>query len=183
MLDELYDRLRIVELKNKNKLEDLKQQKNRLKIEKQEIKERHLSQLITKDTEDEIFSISDKDAIGRESYFNEVKGNDYYPLLKYLIWNGYIDETYNDYMTYFYEGGMKKEDKMFLRSVVEHRAKEPDYSLKDVKKVANSLRSIDFDQEESLNYDLFEVLLKEDNYVSSRNRIINQIRIKKNYDF
>ena len=183
VLDELYDRLRIVELKNKNKLEDLKQQKNRLKIEKQEIKERHLSQLITKDTEDEIFSISDKDAIGRESYFNEVKGNDYYPLLKYLIWNGYIDETYNDYMTYFYEGGMKKEDKMFLRSVVEHRAKEPDYSLKDVKKVANSLRSIDFDQEESLNYDLFEVLLKEDNYVSSRNRIINQIRIKKNYDF
>lgn len=183
VIDELHDRLKIVELKNKNKTGDLRQQKKRLEIERKELREKHLSQLITKDTEEEIFSISDKDPIGRESHFKEVKGNNYYPLLKYLIWNGYIDETYSDYMTYFYEGGIKKEDKMFLRSVAEHRAKDYDYSLNDVEKVANSLRSIDFDQEETLNYDLFEFLLKEDNYVESRSRIINQIRIKKNYDF
>lgn len=182
-LEEFHDRLRIMELKNNDKTEGLIKEKKGLQIEKQEMLEKHLNQLITKDTEEKIFSVTDKDAIGRENYFEEVKGNDYYSLLKYLIWNGYIDETYSDYMTYFYEGDIKKEDKMFLRSIAEHRAKDYGYSLENVEKVANSLRIIDFDEEECLNYDLFEYLLKEDSYMKAKEKVIKQIQKNKNYDF
>lgn len=34
--------------------------------------------------------------IGEENQYNEIKGSDYLELLKFLISNGYIDETYND---------------------------------------------------------------------------------------
>lgn len=39
--------------------------------------------------------------IGELTNFNEIKSSEYFDLLKYLIRYGYIDETYNDYMTYF----------------------------------------------------------------------------------
>lgn len=31
--------------------------------------------------------------IGKENEYKEIKGNDYFELLKFLISNGYIDET------------------------------------------------------------------------------------------
>lgn len=42
----------------------------------------------------------------------------------------YIDETYADYMTYFYENSLSRIDKTFLRSVTDRKAKEYTYQLR-----------------------------------------------------
>ena len=65
--------------------------------------------------------------MGKEICFNDVKGNEYFDLLKYLLRNGYIDESYNDYMSFFYDNSLTVNDKMFLRSITDRKAKKYDY--------------------------------------------------------
>ena len=86
-------------------------------------------ELITRDNIIDIFSITSKNEIGHETSFNEIKGSEYFDLLKYLIRNGYIDETYSDYMTYFYENSLSRIDKAFLCSITHKKTK--DYIYKD----------------------------------------------------
>ena len=64
------------------------------------------------------------DAYELSNDFKEIKSSEYFDLLKYLIRDGYIDETYTDYMTYFYENSLSRIDKVFLRSITDQKAKE-----------------------------------------------------------
>ncbi len=114
--------------------------------------------------------------------FNEIKSSEYFDLLKYLIRNGYIDETYADYMTYFYENSLSRIDKTFLRSITDKKAKEYTYKLKNPQLVVSRLRLVDFDQEESLNFDLFTYLLQTSciDYVE---RLVDQLKNTKNFKF
>lgn len=73
-----------------------------------EIKNKQLHQIITRDNIDTIFTITSTNEIGNVTDFNEIKSSEYFDLLKYLIRNGYIDETYADYMTYFYENSLSR---------------------------------------------------------------------------
>ena len=79
--------------------------------------------IITRDNINKIFSITSTNEIGIVTSFNEIKSSEYFDLLKYLIRNGYIDETYADYMTYFYENSLSRIDKTFLRSITDKKAK------------------------------------------------------------
>ena len=125
-----------------------------------EIKNKQLHQIINRDNIDTIFSITSTNEIGKVTEFNEIKSSEYFDLLKYLIRNGYIDETYADYMTYFYENSLSRIDKTFLRSITDRKAKEYTYRLKNPKLVVSRLRLVDFDQEETLNFDLLTYLLQ-----------------------
>lgn len=88
------------------------------------IQNRQLCEFITRDNIDSIFSITSTNEIGKVTEFNEIKSSEYFDLLKYLIRNGYIDETYTDYMSYFYENSLSRIDKIFLRSITDRKAKE-----------------------------------------------------------
>ena len=88
------------------------------------IQNRQLCKFITRDNIDSIFSITSTNEIGKVTEFNEIKSSEYFDLLKYLIRNGYIDETYTDYMSYFYENSLSRIDKIFLRSITDRKAKE-----------------------------------------------------------
>ena len=140
---------------------------------------RRLCQIITKDNIDSIFSITSTNEIGTVTYFNEIKSSEYFDLLKYLIRNGYIDETYADYMTYFYENSLSRIDKTFLRSITDKKAKEYTYKLKNPKFVVSRLRLVDFDQEEALNFDLFTYLLQT-SHIDYVERLIEQLKSTKN---
>lgn len=87
------------------------------------IQNEQLSEIITRDNIDSIFGIKSENEIGKVTEFNEIKSSEYFDLLKYLIRNGYIDETYADYMTYFYENSLSRIDKTFLRSITDKRQK------------------------------------------------------------
>ena len=47
----------------------------------------------------------------------KIKGSEHFALVKYLIRNGYIDETYADYMTYFYENILMRTENFLLLSL------------------------------------------------------------------
>lgn len=148
--------------------------------------DKSLHEIITRDNIDVIFSITSKNEIGTVTDFSNIKSNEYFDLLKYLIRNGYIDETYTDYMTYFYENRLSRTDKIFLRSITDKKAKEYTYHLDNPKKVISRLRLVDFDQEEILNYDLLTYLISnrfENNYFEYLKRFITQLKETWNLDF
>ncbi|HCT64759.1 MAG TPA: hypothetical protein DIC60_05775 [Lachnospiraceae bacterium] len=150
------------------------------------VKNRRLHEIITRDNIGKIFSITSKNEIGEVANFNEIKSSEYFDLLKYLIRNGYIDETYADYMTYFYENSLSRIDKTFLRSITDKKAKEYTYQLQNPQLVISRLRLVDFEQEEALNLDLLEYLLLNDG-ISNNGKylktLITQIRERKNFEF
>ncbi|WP_206536238.1 hypothetical protein [Halobacillus sp. BAB-2008] len=160
--------------KIKNEISELEQKKSKLQ-------NKRLYEIVTKENINEVFSVKHLNEIGEESSFIDVKTSPYFPLTKYLIRNGYIDETYSDYMTYFYEHSLSRTDKIFLRSITDKDAKEFSFSLKDPSLVISRLRDADFDEEEILNFDLLEYLLK----YSHRNlrRFLKQLKDKKRFDF
>ena len=143
---------------------------------------RQLCEIITRDNIDSIFSITSTNEVGTVTHFNEIKSSEYFDLLKYLIRNGYIDETYADYMTYFYENSLSRIDKTFLRSITDKKAKEYTYKLKNPKLVVSRLRLVNFDQEETFNFDLFTYLLQT-SHIDYVERLIEQLKSTKNLKF
>ena len=148
-----------------------------------EIKNKQLHQIITRNNIDTIFSITSTNEIGTVTNFNEIKSSEYFDLLKYLIRNGYIDETYADYMTYFYENSLSRIDKTFLRSVTDRKAKEYTYQLKNPGLVVSRLRLVDFDQEEILNFALLTYLLYTQSHIEYLERFFDQLKETKNFKF
>ncbi len=156
---EYVERKKALENKASNKIEDLKREISKINKNKVDTVSKKLSEIITKENISEIFSTSYTNEIGEEFSYSDVKSNKYFPLIKFLIRNGYIDETYSDYMTYFYEFSLSRIDKIYLRSVTDEVAKEFSYQLKDPVLVNSRLKEVDFEKEEILNFDLLEYLL------------------------
>ena len=143
-----------------------------------------LAKIITRDNIDKIFGgLVTRNELGQETRYEEIKRSEYFDLLKYLIRNGYIDETYADYMTYFYENSLSRIDKIFLRSVSDKKAKPSDYRLSKPSMVLSRLRPYDFDQEETLNYMLCDELLSDGKYNEHLHHLIQQIKDNGEYQF
>lgn len=176
------ERKQAIENRLNNTIPDLENAKLSLEQELILTQNKPLSDIITRDNIIKIFSITSTNEIGYVTEFNEIKSSEYFDLLKYLIRNGYIDETYADYMTYFYENSLSRVDKTFLRSITDKRTKEYTYKLKEPKLVVSRLRLVDFDQEETLNFDLFTYLLQT-SHIDYTVRLINQLKDTKNFKF
>lgn len=136
------ERRQAIENRLNNKILDLEEEIFRLKQELILMQSKSLDDIITRDNISTIFSITSTNEIGVVTDFNEIKSSEYFDLLKYLIRNGYIDETYADYMTYFYENSLSRIDKTFLRSVTDRKAKEYTYQLKNPQMVISRLRRV-----------------------------------------
>jgi KAP family P-loop domain len=172
-----------IENKLKSHLPYLEDELSRLEQEIILTKSKQLNEIITRENIDFIFKVTTTNEIGVETNFHEIKASEYFALLKYLIRNGFIDETYSDYMTYFYETSLSRVDKTFLRSITDKKAKEYTYQLKNPARVTDRLRLVDFDQEEILNFDLFQHLLQTNTNLTFLNRFLQQLRDNRNYKF
>lgn len=154
-----------------------------IKNEMVALQSKQLKDVITRENIDSIFKVTTTNEINVENKFHEIKGSEYFDLLKYLIRNGYIDETYPDYMTYFYENSLNRMDKIFLRSITDRKKKEFTYNLRDRELVISRIREVDFDQEETLNFDLLEHLLQTPENEKYLDRLIIQLKDTKNFEF
>ena len=161
----------------------LNQEVKNLKQKEIKLQNESLHEIITRDNIDRIFSVTSKNEIGIVTDFKDIKSDEYFDLLKYLIRNGYIDETYADYMTYFYENSLSRIDKIFLRSVTDKKAKDYTYHLEKPEKVVSYLRLLDFDQEEILNFDLLTYLLSNQSYDDYLDRLLTQLKESMNFNF
>lgn len=181
--DEYDKRLQVINDRNSQAIQKLEEKLYVYESELQKIETAPLASIITRENIDEIFSITTINEIGEEKDFNEIKGSEYFALVKYLIRNGHIDETYADYMTYFYEDSLARIDKIFLRSITDKKAKPYNYALKSPEMVFSRLQPNDFDQEETQNFMLCDYLLSEKRGSDHLSHFISQLRNSKAYSF
>ena len=163
----------------------LQLQRERVKLEEKlhRLNTSKLSEIISRENAKRVFAFTPQDELGEEINCDEIKTNPHFSLLKYLIRNGYIDESYSDYMTYFYANALSNVDKNFLISVTDKEAKEYTYELRAPQLVFESLRIIDFEEEETLNFSLFGFLIAEKKDSEHLRRFVSQLREKKKYEF
>ncbi|MCC3863157.1 hypothetical protein K0040_02360 [Terrisporobacter petrolearius] len=178
------ERKKNFELIQSNKHYEIKDRISILNDEKVILNYKKLSEVITRENINEIFDVNYKNFIGEINDFNEIKSSQYFDLIKYLIRNGYIDETYTDYMTYFYPNSLSRNDKIFLRSVTDKKAKEWTYNIENPKLVLSRLKEVDFDEIETLNFNLFEYLLQSQHENKKYlDRFMNQLRESRQFKF
>ncbi|EPF2243905.1 hypothetical protein ACSP9K_002284 [Citrobacter werkmanii] len=177
-------RIDALNTRENNATDTFNQQISGLQRKISEIKNKKLHELITRENIDEIFRTTYINEIGNEETFNSIKGSEYFDLLKYLIRNGYIDETYNDYITYFYENSLNRSDKAFLRSISDKKGKDYSYELNNPSLIVKRLQPYDYSQQETLNFDLLAHLLDSINQNSTQLKtFISQLKNDKNLRF
>lgn len=158
------EREELIKNKNKENIDNFNQEIETLEKEKQLIKRKNLKDLVE----------DSNDVFGQE--FND-KG-----LLIFLITNGYIDETYSYYISHFYEESITKDDRDFILSIRERRAKDYSFKLKKIDEIVKQIHIYEYDKKEVLNYSLIEYLLEKNN-TKILNKIIKQINERKDLDF
>ena len=92
--------------------------------------------------------------------FIDIEKNHQFDIIYFLLKNSYIDETYPDYLTYFYGNVLTKNDKEFLRNISSGRSAGFDFRLVNISNVYHHLQLKDFRNEKVLNFDLVEYMLK-----------------------
>ncbi|AXF55278.1 hypothetical protein [Salicibibacter kimchii] len=146
-----YDRER--KILDKTKIDQLREKIEQLNLEKERVRKLPLQDLLNNDDSFEVLE--------------EIKEN---KLLVFLLRRGYIDERYQDYITYFYPGSVTKNDMIFIRSVYNRIGSEFNHKLTNIREVIESLHNNDFERKEVLNYDLVSYIIK--------NRYQNNYRFK-----
>lgn len=160
----------------------------KLENQKSQFKNELFKDLITRNNIGQLFSASTANELGEINDYKEIKRSNYFDLLKFLIREGYIDETYCDYMSYFYEGGICANDKIYLRRITDQRGRAFDVPLVNPDVILSNpiIRSANFEQEETLNFDLLAYLLEHrdnETYKTYLSVLIKQIKENEEYDF
>lgn len=160
-----FERERIIKLKEENEIDSLKQRLEKLKKEKDEVLSWSLKDLISKGNFDTVFNEKTSDK----------------KLLVFLIRNGYIDEMYQQYITYFYPGSITTEDMKFIMSVKDQEALPFTYTLSNKIEIIKRLHGNEFRRPEILNYDLIEFLIANNsNYSVYLDSLMSQLTNKSN---
>ena len=102
-----------------------------------------------------------------------VRNND---LLVFLLRQGYLDETYENYINCFYPNSISKEEMNFILGVRNHRSDfDYSYSIRNVEEVFNKLQDFEFKQKEIFNFDLVDYVLVEKIDSASAKILIEQL--------
>ena len=153
-------RIESIRLKAQDKQEELRNKVEALDNAEKELKTHKLKVLIEK--------------YGVTSVFDTVMIKEK-PIV-FLLRNGYIDETYPNYLTYFYENRLLANDMNFILAVRNHEYLAFDYQLCKFENLIKKLSLHEFSQKEILNIGLLEYLLQKDNiYVEQLLNIIKQL--------
>jgi len=81
-------------------------------------------------------------------------------LMLFLLRNGFIDENYQDYISYFHGVSLSKEDNEFLISVTSESPLEYDFEIKNTKNVLKRIQPRYFEKRAILNFDLVSFVLR-----------------------
>ncbi|KAF2785396.1 hypothetical protein SV13_00065, partial [Clostridium perfringens] len=81
-------------------------------------------------------------------------------LIKVLLIKGYINERYNNYISYFREGEINFKELEFIQSVISRNSIPIDYELNNIDKIIKRIDIKDLGSEYILNLYLIEYLIK-----------------------
>lgn len=96
--------------------------------------------------------------------FNYITSSREFAVLKYLIRDGYIDEEYSIYISYFYPNSLSIRDKNFLLGLTSHQRPDYSYPLDSPALVLDWIDESYFALEGIENFSLFNYLLDQKNY-------------------
>lgn len=182
--DEYKKRKEFIELKAEQEKRKVRTKIAIIEGEKQTLQQKPLRLLINRDNKNKVFNVIYKNALNEEEKFEAIKRSPYFDLIQYLIRRGYIDESYPDYMTYFYENSISANDKKFLRGVLGEKAEAYDYALVNPHRVIEELELRHFAQEETLNFELLDCMLENSaEYREQLNKFLYRIYTEEPADF
>jgi len=174
-------------LKSNTRISSIETEISRANRSLSELKGLRLKELITRENIVDLFQAKYTSETGHTEDFKQLKDSPYFALLKYLVREGFIDETYSDYMTYFYENSLTRTDKVFLRSVTDKKAKEVTYQLDNPPMVVSRLPLAYFGQVETLNFVLFDFLMTDfsgmQSFIDKTKRLMRQLAENERFDF
>lgn len=147
------EREQFIIYKEDNKINKLKQEIEKLNIEKNEIRTWSLKKILNTIGVSSVFSTTDIE--------NK-------KLISYLLVNGFINENYYDYISYFHEGSITKQDWEFLQNVKSLMNTEFDFKLNKPDNLIKKISDKEFERETILNFNLLDYLLKNQSNHSSR---------------
>lgn len=126
-------------------------------------------------------------------FFKAPKGYDYiynggyFNLIKFLVKNGYIDETYKDYMSEITENSLTYEERVFLQNIASHNGTQyylPLERIKEKEYLDNLLTFIDeedFNRIEILNIDLVYSVIDNDYMYKLTDNLLLEEKTKYKY--
>lgn len=84
-------------------------------------------------------------------------------LIVYLIKNGYIDETYNYYITYFYEGRLKLNEINFIKHLKSGNSNDFDCTIHNKSNVMEKIYPSECKNKGILSYDIVDFIIENKN--------------------
>lgn len=123
---------------------------------------------------------------------NYITNKNNFPIIRFLILQGYIDKTYWHYKGYFYKGSLGVNDIIFIKKINEAQVQDPFLELENPSEIINRLDTMDFSKFNILNKKLLECCINENRieYILSIARTVfeNKEYIKlseilENYDY
>lgn len=80
-------------------------------------------------------------------------------LARFLVLEGYLDDTYYQYTSLFHSGRLSPSDNKFLILIRSYRTPEPDFQIDNTKEVIAAMRDEDFSRDYVLNVTIVDCLL------------------------
>lgn len=123
---------------------------------------------------------------------NYITNKNNFPIIRFLILQGYIDKTYWHYKGYFYKESLGVNDVIFIKKINEAQVQDPFLELENPSEIINRLDTMDFSKFNILNKKLLECCINENRieYILSIARTVfeNKEYIKlseilENYDY
>lgn len=114
-------------------------------------------------------------------FLEDVKGNH---LIAFLLRQGYIDESYYDYISYFYEGTITVSDRDYLLDLRAGISKEYDYAIQKVPSVVEQIQDYSFKSGLIKNHDIINYITdNKQDFKKQYQWIITSLKAKKDFDF
>lgn len=160
------ERLETLKNSEKEKLNQIKIELNEIENKKQDLNSKKLFELLDENNSATYF----------EKYTTEKNTINNDKLINYLLSNGYINEDYNHYISYFHSGSITKEDNDFLISLLpSEKALSYNHKLKEIKSLIKQIKSENYNRVSILNFSFIDYLIEN----GMNNKLISIISLLK----
>nr|WP_315174117.1 hypothetical protein [uncultured Flavobacterium sp.] len=159
------ERLEIVLNKQTESINQIKIELQDIENKRKELNSKKLYEILNEDNSIEYF----------KKYSIENKKINNINLINYLLSEGYINEDYNHYISYFYPGSITKEDNDFLMSLLSSEKPLPfNHKLKEINSLIKRIKPENFNKKAILNFTLVDYII-ENKLTNKLNSIITLI--------
>ncbi len=168
------DKVKHLPENRQSRIQELLQEKKTLEKQMREIS------LYSVKDQLKILKASEVDQIFIETE-DKITQNHYFRLIRFLVMQGLIDETYWHYKGCFYQGSLGKNDTIFIKNLSESKSQDNFLDLENPMEVKSRLDMDDFQRFNILNKKLLEACIiseSEDELVA----IISSVRENDNYE-